>query len=84
MPAQPGAVADAALRPQDRCVFEVQKWPNAFPIYWCGAAKRQDVGRSAIIAIAEIKHVLLERHVRCSLGQPALPMLVWLDAREHT
>jgi hypothetical protein len=43
--AQHAAVADAALRPRDRRVFERWKHTNAFPIYRCGAAKRQSVRR---------------------------------------
>src|SRR5689334_14825340 len=31
--AQPAAVADAAARPQDRCVFEAQNQANVVPIY---------------------------------------------------
>ena len=38
--AQPGAVADAAARPEDRCHFEGGNRTNAFPIYQGGAAKR--------------------------------------------
>ncbi len=42
--AQQAAVADAAVRPRDRGVFERQMHTTAFPIYRGGAAKRQGVG----------------------------------------
>lgn len=44
--AQHAAVADAASRPQDRCVFESWRFSSAIPISRCGAAKRQPVGRA--------------------------------------
>jgi hypothetical protein len=43
-PAQHGAGADAAVRPEDRSDFESWDQPIAFPIYQCGAAQRQAVG----------------------------------------
>ena len=44
-PAQPAAVADAALRPRDRAFFEGWDRTSVVPVYRCGAAKRQPVRR---------------------------------------
>ena len=42
--AEHAAVADAAVRLRDRCVFDRQYRANVIPIYQDGAAKRQPVG----------------------------------------
>ena len=42
--AQHGAVADAATRPEIGAFLERGFVPTAFPIYWCGAAKRRALG----------------------------------------
>ena len=43
--AQQGAVADAATRPEIGAILRCDFVPNVFPIYRCGAAKRQVVGQ---------------------------------------
>ena len=50
--AQHAAVADAATRPRDRAVFEGQYRSDVIPLYWCGAAKRQHVGRQSNVQLS--------------------------------
>jgi hypothetical protein len=49
--AQPGAVADAAVRRARSRDFEGWFSPTAVPIYACGAAKRQAVRRQPITSV---------------------------------
>ena len=46
-PAQQAAVADAALRPRDRWLFEREMHTTVIPLKKGGAAKRQAVGRQS-------------------------------------